>query len=91
MKNTFLLKIVSIQTVFAIQQGCHLVFYNFFQGFLNFFKVLKVHIFRSIFSLKLGLRLKTMLNIIKTLKRYCKATLNVFKKNLGDDKKKLSI
>ena len=26
-----------------------------------------------------------MLNSIKTLKRYCKATLNMFKKNFDDD------
>ena len=35
-----------------------------------------------------------MLNTIKTLKRYCKASLNMFfikKKNFDDDKKKLSI
>ena len=37
----------------------------------------KTH-FGSIFSLKLSLRLKTMLNSIKTLKRYCKVTFNVF-------------
>ena len=37
----------------------------------------------------LSLRFKTMVNSIKTLKRYCKATLNVFfkKKKIDDDKK----
>ena len=56
-----------------------MVFFLIFPGFL-----LKVFIFWTIFSLKLSLRLKTMLSSIKTLKRYCKATLNVFfnKKNL---------
>ena len=48
----------------------------------------KVHIFGSIFSLKLSLRYKTMLNSIKTLKRYSKAILNVFfnKTKFDDDK-----
>ena len=39
--------------------------------FRNFFKAFKVHIFGPIFSL-------SVLNTITTLKRYCKATLNVF-------------
>ena len=43
-------------------------FFKFFSSFL------KVHIFGSIFSLNLSL--KTMLNSIKTLIRFCKATLN---------------
>ena len=56
--------------------------------FDKFSPVLKVHIFGSIFSLKLSLRKKTVLNSIKTLKRYCKATSNVFFNKLffGDDK-----
>ena len=45
-------------------------------------RFLKVHIFWSIFSLKSSLRLKTVLSSMKTLKRYCKATLNVKKKSL---------
>ena len=69
--------------------GSPLVFSQFFQGFPNFFQVFKSTYFRSIFSLKLSLRLKTMLNSIKTLKRYCKATLNIFfnKKKLMMTKK----
>ena len=62
-------------------QGCHSLFLNFFQVFKissRFFKVLN---FGSIFGLRLNLRLKTMLNSLKTLKRNCKATLKVlFKK-----------
>ena len=56
----------------------------------NFSRFLKIRIFRSIFS---SLRLKTVLNSIKTLKIYCKATLNMFfnKENFDDDKKNLSI
>ena len=50
----------------------------FFQVFQISSRFVKVHIFGSIFSLKLSLCLKTMLNSIKTLKIYCKATLNVF-------------
>ena len=59
------------------------VFSKFSSGFL------KVHIFGYIFSLKLSLRLRTVLNSIKTLKKYCKATLNVFLniKKFKDDKK----
>ena len=49
-----------------------------FPGLPNFFQVFKVCNFWSILSLKLSLRLKTVLNSIKTLKRYCIVTLNVF-------------
>ena len=45
-----------------------------------------LHIFGSIFSLKLSL--KTVFNSIKTLKRYCKVTLNMFEKKTFDDNKK---
>ena len=71
--------------------GLPLVFAKFFPSFSNFFKDFKVHIFGSIFSLKFSLRLKTVLARIKTLKRYCKATLNMFffiKKILMKTKKK---
>ena len=47
---------------------------------IYFFRYLKVHNFGSIFSLKLSLRLKTMLNSIKTLKINYKDTLSMFKK-----------
>ena len=47
-----------------------------------FFRFLKVRIFGPTFNFKLSLSSKTMINSIKTLKSYCKATLNVFlKKN----------
>ena len=45
------------------------------QFFKKFFRFLKIRIFGSIFS---SLKLKTVLNSINTLKRYCKATLNMF-------------
>ena len=62
------------------------IFYRVATRFFKIFsRFLKVHILWSILSLKLSLRLKTMLNIIKTLKRYCKTILNVFKK-IDDDK-----
>ena len=70
-------------------QGCH----SFFQIFLQVFQIssrfLRVHIFGSIFNLKLILRLETVLNSIKTLKRYCKANLNMFfnEKKFDNDKK----
>ena len=51
-------------------------FFNFFSRFS------KVHTFESVFSLKLSLRLKTMLNTLKTLNIYCKATSNVFFKEI---------
>ena len=38
---------------------------HFFKVFLISYRFLKVHFFGSIFSLKLSLRLKTMLNSIK--------------------------
>ena len=48
--------------------------------------------FGAIFSLNLSVRLKTVLNGIKALKRFSKATLNkFFIKILDDDKNKLSI
>ena len=64
----------------------------FLENFLQVFKIsprfLKVHIFGSIFSLQLSLRLKTVVDSIKTLKSYCKATFNVFlNKNIFDDDK----
>ena len=59
-------------------QGCHSFFPIFFPGIQISSRFLRVHIFRFIFSLKLSLRFEIMLNSIKTLKRYCKATLNVF-------------
>ena len=62
--------------------GSPLVFSQFFQGFPNFFQVFKSTYFRSIFSLKLSLRLKTMLNSLKILKRNFKTTLNVFFKKI---------
>ena len=53
---------------------------HFFKCFSRF---LKVHIFGSIFSFKLISIKETVLNRIKTFKRFCKVTLNVFfnKKN----------
>ena len=57
--------------------------------FKKFFQVFKIRIFWSIFS---SLRLKTVLDSIKTLKRYCKATLICFLiKIIFDDDKKKSI
>ena len=58
-----------------------------------FSRFLKVFIFGFIFSLKISLRLKTMITSIKTLKKYCKGTFNVFKKKkkIDDDNKFLTI
>ena len=58
--------------------------------FQNFSRFLKIRIFKSIFS---NLRLKIVLKNLKTLKRYCKGSLNMFlnKKIFDDDKKKLSM
>ena len=70
---------------------------TYFMVAKRFFKIssrlLKEHIFGSIISLKFSLMYKTVLNSIKTLKRYCKANLNMFfklKKILMMTKKKLS-
>ena len=52
---------------------------------LVFSRFLKLRFFKSIFSLKLSLRLKHKIKSIKSSKRYCKATLNVFKK-IDDEK-----
>ena len=69
-------------------------YYNFMQIdkiATSFFQIisrlLNVNIFGSSFSLKLSLR--TDLISIKTLKRYCRATLDEFfnKKQLHEDKK----
>ena len=49
--------------------GLPLVFSKVIPYFQISFRFLKVHIFESIFSLKLSFRLKTMLNSIKALKR----------------------
>ena len=62
---------------FVIRVATHF-FPKFFQVFLISSRFLKVHIFVSIFSLKLSLKLETVLTSIKTLKRWCRATLNMF-------------
>ena len=61
--------------------------------FENFSRFLKIRIFEFNFS---SLRLKIVLNSIKTLNRYCKGKpilLNMYlnKNNFEDDKKNLSI
>ena len=52
-------------------------------------RFLKIHIFGFIFSFRLISIKETVLNSIKTLKRYCEVTLIVFfnKKIFDDDKK----
>ena len=51
-------------------------------------KFLKENVLESIFSLNLGLRLKTVFSSLKTSKRYCKLILNVyFNIKIDDDKK----
>ena len=67
-----------LNTIKLVHRIANRFFKKFFLGFPNFFQILKVRIFESIFSLMLSLRLKIVLNRTKTLKRYCKATLNVF-------------
>ena len=57
------------------QTGWQKDFWKFSPGFSNFFQVLKNTHFWSIF---ISLRLKTVLVSIKTLKKYCKTTLNMF-------------
>ena len=57
--------------------GLPLVFSKFFPGIPNFFQVFKTTNFGSIFRLKLNIWIKTVLNSMKTIKRYCKATLNM--------------
>ena len=52
--------------------GLPLVFEKFFPDLLNFFEVFESTLFWSILSLKLSLILKTVLNIIIKLKKYCK-------------------
>ena len=59
--------------IISLDQGCNSLFQIFFPCFTNFSQ--KIRIFGSIFS---SLKLKTALKDIKTLKRYCKATLTVF-------------
>ena len=54
--------------------------------FPNFSKVSKKRIFRSIFSLKLSIRLKTVLKSIETYNRFYKANFNIKKKNLSSSK-----
>ena len=62
--------------LFAVYRGFHLFlrnysrFYDFFPGFWKY-------TFLGLFSLELC-KVKTVLSSITTLKRYCKATLNVF-------------
>ena len=60
------------------KSGLPLVFSKKFSGIQISFRFLKVHIFGTIFNLKLSLMYKTVLNSIKTLKKYCKVTLNLY-------------
>ena len=71
----------------VISTGFPSVFGKFSSGSQISFRFLKVHIFGSNFSLKLTLRLNSVLNSLKTLKKYCKAASNVFlsKKNNDDN------
>ena len=64
--------------------GLPMVISNFFQVFKKSSRFLKLHISGFIFSLKLSFILETVLNSLKTFKRYCKVNLNGFfnKKNL---------
>ena len=66
---------------------------RFFLIFLPYladiFKVFKSTSFWVHFSLKSTLMNKTLLDSVKTLKRYCKNTLNVFKKKLWWSEKNL--
>ena len=63
----------------------------FFLWAIGCWKILQVHVFRSIFNLKISLNYKTLLNSTTKLKGYSKANLNVFfnKRLFDDDKKKL--
>ena len=61
--------------------GLPLVFSKYFPGYQISSRIFKGMLFGSIFSLKLSL--KTMLNSVKTLKRYCKATLHALKKQFN--------
>ena len=63
---------------YILKAGLLLFLSKIFLGFPNYFQVFKDKHFWSIFSVKLSLRLKTVLKRKKTLKGYCKATLNVF-------------
>ena len=74
---------------FCFIQGCYSFFPIFFSGFPNFFKVFK----STHFWTKAKFNVKTVLNTIKNIERYCKVTLNVFynKKIFDDDKKILFI
>ena len=66
----------------------HFLCYKFLCCVLCWF--LKVQIFGSILSYKLSLMHETVLNYIKTLKRYCEVILNVFfnEKFVDDYRKK---
>ena len=72
---------------FCFIQGCYSFFPIFFSGFPNFFKVFK----STHFWTKAKFNVKTVLNTIKNIERYCKVTLNVFyNKKIFDDDKKIS-
>ena len=74
----YFVAILLLKTILFILTGLPLIFSKIFRFSKFILSFLKVLIFGSIFSLKLSLRLETVLNSIKTLKRYCKATLNMF-------------
>ena len=64
-----------------------LVFSKFFPGCLHFFQVFKNTHLLVYFQFKVKFKVKNYFNKYKILKRYCKATLNVFfnKKIFDDD------
>ena len=59
-------------------QGCQIFLENFLQIFKILYRFLKLNDLGSNFSLKLNLRLKTVLNSMRTLNKYLKASLSVF-------------
>ena len=74
---------------YYFNQGCHLFFQKIFQDILNFFQVFKSTHFQVYFWFKVKFKVKTILNSIKTMKRYSKAVYKCFfnKKIFDDDKK----
>ena len=59
-------------------QGCQIFLENFLQISKISYRFLNLHDLGSNFSLKLSLRLKTVLNSMRTLNKYLKASLSVF-------------
>ena len=77
-KFLWLIMLKNTNKEYSDLSGLQNIFGKFFPGFQNFLQVFKITRFRIYFKLKIEFKVKTVFSGITTLKRYLKASLNVF-------------